>query len=358
MSVLDTQIRDQIEKRKAEAHAASESFDFLRGDSLATFWRQATPGTTYWRGVIPMLKLPGQVLPLNDVFLKKQEGTAIWQFLGDEGRVNVALAMQRQGFYTVMEVDDNYWRFAPPLYGKHGAWTRTHAEAVANGTGYSVEKHRWAVPQMDAIICATDELANEYEQYHPNVHVCRNSVLVEDWAPVVREESETLRIGYYGSISHLRDYPRVKKALKWVDKQPGVEVVMVGMDPPGWTGKAIPWEDHLFAARMHLGKLDVGIAPLTRNAWADGKSDVKAMEYAMAGVLPILEDAPPYYPWTRDLGWDWQANDEESWLAILKQVVAERDHVKAEAAKAKEYVLANRTINHEIHKWREAIADG
>ncbi len=356
---LATVTREQIEKRKAEAHAASEAFDFAREESLATFWRQATPGTTYWRGVIPMLKLPGQVLPLGGPeYLNRQSGAAIWQFLGDQGRSDIALAMQRQGFYTLMEVDDNYLRYAPPLYGKHGAWTKTHAEAITTGNGYSVEKHREIVPKMDGIICSTDQLAEEYAERHPNVHVCRNSVLVEDWEPVVRTESEVLRIGYYGSVSHLRDYPKVKKALKWADKQPGVEVVMIGMQPPAWSGKVLPWEDHMFAARMHLGKIDVGIAPLTRNAWADGKSDVKAMEYAMGGALPILEDAPPYYPWTRDLGWEWQARDEASWLAIIKQVVAERDHVKAQAALAKDYVLQHRTINHEIHKWREAIADG
>jgi len=355
---LETVTREQIEKRKAEAHQASEQFDFRRNGSLATFWRQATPGTTYWRGVIPMLKLPGQVLPLGEDATELQEGVAIWQFLGDVGRSNIALYLKAKGVRTLMEVDDNYWRFAPPMYGKHGAWARLHKDAMINGTGYSVEKHRWVVPLMDGIICSTDQLANEYAQYHPNVYVCRNSILPEDWAPVTRTESETLRIGYYGSISHLRDYPRVKKALKWAARQPGVEVSMIGMQPPGWTGPTLPWEDSLFLGRLHLGNIDVGIAPLTRNPWADGKSDVKAMEYAMAGALPILEDAPPYYPWTRDLGWDWKADSPESWDAIIKQVVSERDHVKAEAARAKAYVLENRTIDHEIHKWREAIADG
>lgn len=356
--MIATATREQVERRKQEADAASTAFDFIREGSLATFYRQATPGTTYWRGVIPMLKLPGQVFHLDAELLKRHEGTAIWQFLGDVGRSDIALKVQKQGFRTLMEVDDNYLRFAPPLYGKSGAWARSHEEAVANGTGYSVEKHRDVVPKMDGIICATDVLAEEYAGWNDNVHVCRNSVIPEDWAPVVRSESETLRVGYYGSVSHLRDYPRVKKALKWLQKQPGVEVSMIGMQPPGWTGKTVPWEDHLFAGRMNLGHIDVGIAPLTRNRWADGKSDVKALEYAMAGVLPILEDAPPYYPWTRDLGWEWQADSEESWLSILKQVVAERDAVKAEAARAKDYVLANRTIDHEIHKWREAIADG
>ena len=41
-------------------------------------------------------------------------------------------------------------------------------------------------------------------------------MIPEDWAPVPSAPSRTsLRIGYYGSISHVRDYPRVKKALKW-----------------------------------------------------------------------------------------------------------------------------------------------
>lgn len=358
MSGLGAATREQIAKRKAEAHAASEAFDFVRDGALATFYRQATPGTTYWRGVIPMLYLPGQVVPLCDEAIEAQQGAAIWQFLGDQGRSNIALQMQRDGIYTVLEVDDNYLRYAPTLYGKNAAWAKTHKEAVANGTGYSVEMHRKVVPLMDSVICSTDALAEEYAEYHPNVHVCRNSIIPEDWAPVVHEESDVLRIGYYGSVSHLRDYPKVKKALKWAQRQPGVEVVMIGMHPPGFTGKVYPWQDHLFGGRMNLGKIDVGIAPVTRNAWADGKSDIKAMEYAMAGVLPLLEDAPPYYWWTRDLGWPWKADSPESWDALIKTVVSEREHVKAEAAKAKEYVLAHRTIDQEIHKWREAIADG
>ena len=351
--------REQLAKRQKEADDASAQFDFERtGGSLATFWRQSTPGTTYWRGVIPMLKLPGQVLPLNDDFLEQHEGTAVWQFLGDVGRSQIALHLKGTGVKTIMEVDDNYLRHAPLLYGKYGAWQKTHADAVKYGNGYSVEMHRNLVPMMDGIICATDALAEEYAGWNDNVHVCRNSVLPEDWAPVERVESDVLRIGYYGSVSHIRDFPRVKKALKWAARQPNVEVVMVGFQPAGWSGKHYPWVDTLFGARHYLGELDVGVAPLTRNLWADGKSDVKALEYAMAGVLPIVEDAPPYHPWTSELGWRWKADSPEAWDAIIREVVSERDHVKAEAAKAKDYVLQNRTIDHEIHKWREAVANG
>ena len=364
---LSPEVKDRLRARQAEAHSEATSLDFARPEDncLATFWRQATPGTAYWRGFVPMLALPGQMrameedsLSMDDTGLhvKGQQGAAIWQFLGDDGRSRIALQLRRQGVRTLMEVDDNYLRFAPPLYGRYGAWTRTHEEAVSNGTGYSVEMHRKVVPQMDGIIVATEHLAEEYVDYNPNVYVCPNSVIPEDW-DVERVESDVLRIGYYGSPSHHRDWPRVKKALKWAARQKDVDVVMVGFTPPGWTGTTIPWADNLFNAREGLGKIDVGIAPLTRNLWADGKSDVKALEYAMAGVLPLLEDAPPYSPWKAQ-GWPFMASSEAEWGDLIQDVVANRGEVKAQAAAAKAYVLSERTIAANIHKWREAVLGG
>ena len=366
----DALIQANLQKRTREAHVESMGFDFVReGEVLATWFRQATPGTTYWRCHVPAKYLPGQVVAIEQdsltletledgtelPHLKYADGALIWQFLGDDGRSRIALEMKRQGKLTLMEVDDNYLRHAPPLYGKHGSWTRTHAEAVANGTGYSIEMHKKVVPLMDGIICATDNLADEYADWNDNVYVCRNSIDPVDWEGFPeRPESETLRIGYYGSPSHLKDYPRAKKALKWAARQPDVEVLFIGFSPPGWTGPVRPWEDKMFAARSHLADIDVGIAPLTQNPWANGKSDVKALEYSMAGVMPILEDCPCYSPW-KDAGWEWMPSSEAEWVDAIHDVVSMRDDVPLLAAEAKAYVLGERTIEHEIHTWREAI---
>ena len=363
----DALIRANLAERTHQAHIASGVFDFVReGEVLATYYRQATPGTTYWRCYIPARYLPGQVIPIEPdslsededgkLLLKHARGALVWQFLGDDGRSRIALEMQRQGFPTFMEVDDNYLRHAPPLYGKHSPWTRTHREAVENGTGYSIEMHRKVVPQMDGMIVATEALADAYSEWNDNVHVCRNSIDPTDWEDMPeREESDVLRIGYYGSPSHVRDYPKVKKALKWAARQKDVEVVMVGFAPPGWSGRHLPWADNMFDARKNLVHLDVGIAPITRNPWADGKSDVKALEYAMAGVMPIVEDAPPYSPW-KDFGWEWMPSRESQWEEAIHDIVAMRDDVPLLAAEAKDYVLENRTIEQEIVAWREAVS--
>jgi hypothetical protein len=363
---LSLTVEDRIRKRKAEASAASRLFEFVQEGSLATFWRQATPGTTYWRGYLPMKYLPGQVLGMKDdsisgyetpddpLVLHGQEGAAIWQFLGDEGRTRIALQMQRQGVRTILEVDDNYLRYAPTLYGKSSAWTKTIKEAEENGTGYSVEMHRELVPRMDSVIVSTDNLANAYEALNPNIYVCPNSVDPADWN-VERVPSENLRIGYYGSPSHARDYPLVKKALKWALKQPGVEVNMIGFVPPAWGGKTLPWQDDLYEGRKALGVVDVGIAPLTVNHWSVGKSDIKALEYAMAGAMPILQDSEPFRPW-KDAGWEWMAKTEQDWVDVIHDVVAMRDEVPMLARDAKQYVLSERTIQDNVHHWKEAVA--
>jgi hypothetical protein len=359
-------ITEALKQRAHDANVASGAFDFEQEGSLATFWRQATPGTTYWRGYLPMKALPGQVrmlgpdsLALSDdgvLTLHGNEGTSIWQFLGDDGRSRVALQLRRQGVRTLMEVDDNYLRYAPPLYGKYGAWTKTHKEAVANGTGYSVEMHRVVVPQMDGIIVATEQLANEYAEWNDHVYHCPNSVDPGDW-DVERAPSEKLRIGYYGSPSHAKDWPLVKKAMKRLARNPDVEIVLAGFSPAGWTGTILPWADDLFAARQNIGRIDVGIAPLVENRWSLGKSDVKALEYAMGGAMPILQDAAPYSPW-KNAGWEWMAKTEQDWYDLLHEIVANRDLVPTLAQAAKDYVLANRTIEQNIHHWREAVLDG
>ena len=78
-------------------------------------------------------------------------------------------------------------------------------------------------------------------------------------------------------------------------RQPGVEVSMIGFTPPGWScPRLFGGATTSSPVASTWGTSTSAWPPWTRNAWADGKSDVKAMEYAMAGVLPILEDAPPY----------------------------------------------------------------
>jgi len=338
------------------------------GVCLATFWRQATPGVSYYRCLLPARYLPGQMVKfdldrigwdmdyeLGDVHglrLPLHRGVAVWSYLGDDARARVACALQDQGVRTLMECDDNYTQ-GPKKWGVN--WADTHQEAQGV-IGYSHEQNRYLANLMDGMIVSTPYLAEVYGEFNDNVYVCRNSIDPFDWNDILPQKHDDLRIVYAGSNVHVFDYPLVNKALKWAHRQPGVESWIWGFDPPpSYRGNVEGWVDGLDEYRKNLARFDIGLCPLQDTPWNRSKSDIKAIEYAMAGVLPIVARTEAYAPWWRDLGWEYVAQTENEWQEIIRHLVKNYDEVVSAAAAAKKYVITQRTIYDEIGAWREAI---
>jgi hypothetical protein len=330
---------------------------------LATFWRQATLGVSHWRCLVPARHLPGQMLGFDigevawddeadQLLLPRHRGVAIWSYLGDDARARIALAWQDLGHKTLMELDDNY-AYSPKKWGIN--WAETHQDAQ-DIIGYSFEQNRHLAGLVDGIIVSTPYLGNVYSEFNDNIFVCRNSIDPADWQHVERHDDGIFRIGYAGSNVHVFDFPLVRKALKWAARQKDVEVCLMGFDlPPAWRGTMMPWQQDLPSYWNQLGLLDLGLAPLQDTPWGRSKSDIKAMEYAMAGAMPLVARTEAYRPWT-DMGWP-SARTENEWVELIQHAVRNRDWVKEQAAVAKEYVLNERTIQHEIIRWEEAIFD-
>lgn len=328
--------------------------------NLATFWTQITPGTTYIRCEVPAWHLPAAVCDLTfkdlapdengDPHMPRQQGDcAIWQYVGSMTRGALMAWQQEQGLRVLLEVDDNYLIPPPTASGWEGKDSDRAGEDRSTR-----ESHRRIAGWCDGIICATEPLADAYRALNPNVFVCPNSVEPDDW-DVEKPDDGVLRIGWAASSSHWVDAPLVRRALRWAAQQKDVEVWFLGTPPAGW-GKGwfrnLPWTENLAQYRANLGVLDVGVCPLVDTQWSRGKSDLKALEYAMAGALPVMSDVPPYAPWQGGPGlFARSATDFEK---AIRWCVFHREEAKAIARDAREYVLTERTIGKHIWKWREA----
>jgi len=358
-------LRDQRVAEVNALEAMALDRDFLRApeeECLATFWRQASPGVAYWRCELAARYLPGQMIGFDikevawddqhdRLSLPAHRGAAVWQFMGDDVRARVALAWQDLGYRTLMEVDDNYTQ-SPGKWGV--SWTKDHADSKTL-IGYSHEQHRHLCTLVDGIIVSTPYLADLYSTFNDNIFVCRNSIEPADWPEYEKPDDGVFRIVFAGSAIHIFDYPMVKKALKWAQRQKDVEVTLMGFSrPPAFDGEVVSWVDSIDTYRVSLGKFDLGIAPLINNRWNRGKSDIKAMEYAMMGAMPLPANVEAYRPWT-DMGWP-SPSTEDDWIEMIQYAVRNRDWVKEQAAVAKEYVLNERVIWKEVPRWREAIA--
>lgn len=334
----------------------------------ATFYRQATDSVAYWRCELPAKYLPGKVVNTTELRGRKRpdkrvdflvsedgephEGAAIFQFPSSHEESLSMMIMQAQGIPTFVEVDDNYTQH-DPLFMARSNWAQT----IKNGKlPHSVQGHCSIVRNYaDGVIVTTPVLAEAYAELNQNVHICRNSIDPDDWPELEKPDDGVLRFGWYASLSHDRDAPLIRKAMSWASRQPNVEVMTLGLDPAGWdfARTHYPWEHHV-VLRKWLQRIDVGMAPVVRTTLADGRSDLKVLEYSMAGAVTIASDVPPY-AWWKDKPAMLAYNAAE-FMEYVQFCVKNRDAVREMGRLARERVLRDRTYKTEIESWRAALA--
>lgn len=334
--------------------------------NLATWWPQATPGTTYVRCQIPARHLPGKLEDLTtrslvpdengDPFLVGQEGYAsIWQFPGNATRGLMMAQAQEQGHKVMIEVDDNYLKPPPSIPGLRGDWQGKLDRTVYDKHSYAA--HRKLAQWVDGVIVSTPTLVEVYERAtSAPVFLCPNAVDPADWDGTYPENDGPLRIGYAGSPSHMYDFALIDRALDWASRA-GLSLYKFGLKNTTWRWEhtEAPWTNTLSDYRKSLRVLDIGLCPLKRGEWHDCKSDLKAMEYTMAGVLPIVQaDSPAYADWVDVVP---SASTEKQWEKVVKEIGSmDRAEIFMLWTDALKFVYEHKTIDRLIGNWREAVA--
>lgn len=323
-------------------------------DLKATFYCQATPITTYLRCELPARYLPGKVSREivraqddQDFWYPDHEGAAILQFAGDASWALNVHGLQTKGVRVLMESDDNYFTVAPRM--KATSWGKTKQDA-----SHSLEGHASILKWVDGCIVTTEYLAKQYRKHCPNVWVAPNTVDPLDWPQLKKRDDGILRIGWFASSSHIDDAKLVHRAMEWASRQPDVEVWTMGYRPPWrFPHRHVQWQD-LPGYREALHELDIGVAPIVGTPWALCRSDLKALEYSMAGVLPVVSEVAPYELFTHGENC-LKAKDAGDFYKRIRSLVQNRGQVKPLAKEAKEYVLRERTTEAQIDLWRQAV---
>jgi glycosyltransferase involved in cell wall biosynthesis len=289
------------------------------------------------------------------------EGTVIWT-RPDINRAIHGAAMSALGHRVICEVDDNY--LSPK-----------EQNIFMRQNNYSADKrnaHMRAFMSMDAVIFATEALRNMYTKafkkelgHVPETFIARNHVDPDDWkdrTPIYDTTSTRLRVGWAGSLQHVWDLRLAAPALH-LAREMGAEIVLIGLDPSihdkAWT-RFLGEYTHIPLMQAdkyhtHYLNLDIGLAPLVTNQHTMGKSDVKALEYAMSGAAIVAQNNPVYNTaWKHDETCLLAGSPDEMALAVRSLIRDKRKRIELAQA-AKEYVLADRTIQGNIGEWGQAL---
>lgn len=342
-----------------------------RPDDLATFYFQGTPMVAHLRCVNPAKWLPGIAQPAYQVPYTEHEeqprmrflhhrGAAVMQFASTQADSLIGRWLQLNGHPLFVEMDDNY----TVTGGRIARWANWQAKVIEKGKALeaqkpSVEGHIRIVRSADGVICTTEYLAEQYRPLNPNVWVCPNQVEPSEWpAEPLSPDDGIVRIGWFASGSHDRDYPLIAKALRWAGSRKNVEIVSMGVEISErkiLRYRPIPWCDDWGVYRLALGALDIGLAPILATPWSLGRSDLKALDYAMGAALPILQDDRPYEEWVHGVNC-LKAKTPEDWLRAVKYAVYNAERRREIAAEARRYTLEERTFEKNSYRWAEAIS--
>lgn len=163
----------------------------------------------------------------------------------------------------------------------------------------------------DAATFSTEALREFYSRWQPDATVLPNRLHWPMWSeqtPVYESKGwRKFRVGYMGAVDyHGADLETIAPSLrKWLVAHPDVEFVAAG-DPRIHDLIGVPEAQRVSTARTWFRNLDlpqitaafdVGLVPLARNDFNEGKSCLKGMEYAGCGIPCIATPTAEYKRW-------------------------------------------------------------
>lgn len=165
-----------------------------------------------------------------------------------------------------------------------------------------------------------------------------------------RKPGDALIVGWGGSLGHLKDMEQVSARLvHWVLSRPNVNLHLM-CDESIWRLFApLPEERKkrfapgpLESYYRFVSQLDIGIAPLEDTPFNRSRSDVKFIEYAAHGVVPVVQAVGPYLLNVQHEKTGFLFHSTDELISTLDRLAASPDLVVNVSESARAYVFRER----------------
>jgi hypothetical protein len=178
----------------------------------------------------------------------------------------------------VLDVDDAIMFRKPPRHGEPPDQAR-----------WRQRRFRRMVRRCRLVVAASNALASTIEGEGPRVEVLPTPVRLETYPQARLEDVGPLKLGWIGlgaNLRYLADLVPVLRQLQGEGLSFELRVISDRMpDMPGLPCRLVPWSEDTEGAA--LAACDVGLAPLTDDAWTRGKGAYRSIQYAAAGLPTV-----------------------------------------------------------------------
>lgn len=300
----------------------------------------------YYRIILPCQTLKDEGLIADLAFAYDDFAAAdilVFQRQHRPGAVDEVMRWQGLGKKIVVDFDDDYLQL-----DSGNKANLVYTEEVTADL-------KRLVSAADAITTATKPLAALYGEYNKNVHVIPNALPARAFKLSPRP-SKRLIVGWQGSDSHHEDLRLIAGAVGSLQKRFDFKLVLAGYNPldlfKGATFRTwTPFSPELdyFQAFADFG---VGLCPLAKTPFNEGKSDLKWLEYS-ALAIPAVASAVSAYEELEDGATGLLADSADEWEEQIARLLLDKVLRRKLGEAAREHVLAKRTILGSLTLWRD-----
>ena len=206
---------------------------------------------------------------------------------------------------------------------------------------------------------STEHLRDVYRDQCKRAVVIKNRLDPRIWRDYRRQhrilEERTVRILYMGTATHDADFNML------LDQFDGLHVLapnaftvtIIGAvrNPPGrsWLSVLAPDADNRMYPRfarwlLRNNNFDVGVCPLVSNRFNDCKSDLKILDYAALGLVPVVSDCVPYTETATVNDCAIVVPSRTGWTDALSAIFKDRDRARNVALSATRYLWSERHV--------------
>lgn len=218
----------------------------------------------------------------------------------------------------------------------------------------------------DAASFATAELERFYSRWCRDTVVLPNGLHWPMWEQVVpvyeRREWRRFRVGYMGNMAyHAEDLKTIAGPLrKWLVRNPDAEFVAAG-DGRAHDVVGTPAEQRVTTAKVWFRNLDlpfitatfdVGLVPLVRNEFNEGKSHLKGLEYSACGIVPLCSPTEPYRDFIDDGRTGFLCRHPKDFIARLDELKADWE-LRARMGAAARRNAREGALDRTIGRWED-----
>ncbi len=260
------------------------------------------------------------------------DGVVLHRVLFDKPRLARLLALRKP---IVFDYDDAIYAVPSSVYsGEAGTareWLRRCLRLLLRGRADYSSRARdltRALRSSTAVSAGNDVLA-EFARYHcRDVAVVPTAVDVANFPLKVHDEREQVTVGWYGSPDNQWYLGVVREALIRLSERLGARLRLAVISSREYRDDSlevswIPWVPE--RELEDLLEFDIGIMPLSDDAWAQGKSGNKALYYMGLGIPAVVSAIGVNEQIVEDGVNGFHALSDGDWVEKLENLIASAD---------------------------------